>query len=205
MSKKTLEPARHEPSDVPPIFMWSGAGALALTVSLTALVVFLLFPGSMADRSMRLPLPTYPKPRLQQQPSTEMAQFYREEMSRLNGAGWVDEAQGVAHIPIAVAMRKIAEEKIPDWPGVAEQAPVARGPQLETKPTAGESAEKAHASALETPGPRPAVARPPGARACDLAGGPQRGCLSTKTRRPASAGDHAPRRTWRPPSRLRAF
>ena len=46
-----------------------------------------------------------------------MARFYREEMQWLNGTGWVDKAHGIAHIPIADAMRKVAQENIPGWPG----------------------------------------------------------------------------------------
>ncbi len=193
MSEKTLEPARHELSDVPPAFIASGAFLLLLTVSLTALAVLLLYPGATTDRTMRLPMPRYPKPRLQLQAAHDWAQFHIQELARLNSSGWIDKSQGVAHIPIAVAMRKVAEENIPDWPGVASpQAPTASAPRPEARPTADANAEKANASAPEKPGSRLRTGNPSGARPCVAAGG--RNCLPTKTRRPASARDNAARR-----------
>jgi hypothetical protein len=45
-----------------------------------------------------------------------MAKFYAQEMSRLNSTGWVDKQRGIAHIPIADAMRLTAQQGIPDWP-----------------------------------------------------------------------------------------
>ena len=55
-----------------------------------------------------------------------MERFYKDELLRLNGVGWIDKANGVAHIPITDAMRKVAEENIPGWPGSAEKPPVAQ-------------------------------------------------------------------------------
>ena len=52
-----------------------------------------------------------------------MARFYAEEMQRLNGTGWIDKAKGTVHIPIADAMRKVAEEGIPGWPTPQEKRP----------------------------------------------------------------------------------
>ena len=86
-----------------------------------ALLVLWLFPEAAIDRTMRLPLPHYPDPQLQPNPREDMAKFYAEEMRWLNGSGWIDKAHGIAHIPIADAMRLVAQEGIPGWPTPAEK------------------------------------------------------------------------------------
>ncbi len=123
-AERAIPDARHETSDVGERFVW---GALALLlVSLTAigLLIWWLFPQSVPDRTLRPPLPTYPAPRLQPSPAADMQRFYAAEMHRLSSTGWVDRAHGVVHIPIADAMREIAKEGIPGWPG----APARRSP-----------------------------------------------------------------------------
>lgn len=120
-SERAIPDARHEASDVGERFIW---GALALLLfSLTAIGLFIwwLFPQSVPDRTLRPPLPVYPAPRLQPSPSADMRQFYAAEMQRLNSVGWVDKAHGIVHIPIADAMRKVAQEGIPGWPAAPER------------------------------------------------------------------------------------
>jgi hypothetical protein len=123
MSEKGLDPARHEPTDVGARFIWIGVTGLLASVIFLALVVLWLYPGATIDRTLPLPLPQYPNPQLQPNPRADMARFYREEMQWLNGTGWVDKAHGIAHIPIAEAIRKVAQENIPGWPGSAENPP----------------------------------------------------------------------------------
>ncbi len=126
MSEKLLEPARHEATDVGPRFIWAGVTLLLVSTVFLALVVLWLYPGATTDRTLRLPLPRYPDPQLQPNPAADMARFRDEEMRQLNGAGWIDKAKGIAHIPIADAMRKIAQENIPGWPAAAEPPPRAQ-------------------------------------------------------------------------------
>lgn len=132
MSEKSLPPARAEPSDVDDRLVWIGVPVLVGTVLLSAAICLWLFPGSMADKILREPLPQYPAPRLQASPRDEMAAFRAREMERLNGTGWVDRANGVVHIPIADAMRKVAQEGIEGWPSaspnVAQDGAAARAP-----------------------------------------------------------------------------
>jgi hypothetical protein len=126
--QKALPPARHEHSDVGMRFISVGAVTLAISIVSLALLVLWLFPKATLDRTLQLPLPQFPEPRLQTSPRADMAAFRHAELERLNGAGWIDRARGVAHIPIAVAMRKIVEDEIPGWPGgaPAPAAPVAQ-------------------------------------------------------------------------------
>ena len=116
MSEKHLPPARVEPVDVDHRLISFGVPMLVGTVLISAAICLWLFPGSTADKFLREPLPQYPAPRLQASPRQEMAAFHAREMQRLNGTGWIDRAQGVVHIPIADAMRKLVEEGIPGWP-----------------------------------------------------------------------------------------
>jgi hypothetical protein len=109
--------AQYEHRDIGEGFMW-GAVALALgTLLLCALIVLWLYPASMHDRTLALPLPKYPAPALQTNPEEDMKRFHTEELRRLDGTGWVDASRGVVHIPIADAMRIVADEGISGWPG----------------------------------------------------------------------------------------
>lgn len=120
MSEKFLDPARHVSADVGGRVIWAGLTLVLASVFVLGLIVLWLYPGATTDRTLRLPLPRYPDPQLQPNPAADMARFREEEMRQLNSAGWVDEANRIAHIPIADAMRKIAHEDIPGWPAAAE-------------------------------------------------------------------------------------
>jgi hypothetical protein len=121
MSEKMLAPARHESSDVGTAFIWLGVLSVVALVLVLALIVLWLFPGNIEYRTLRLPLPQYPNPQLQTNPREEMAAFRDREMHKLNSAGWVDRTQGIVHIPIAQAMRKVAQEGIAGWPTAEKQ------------------------------------------------------------------------------------
>ena len=123
MPEKLLAPARHETSDVGPAFIWIGVPLVLVTVLALALLVLWLYPKAMNDQGRRLELPKFPDPQLQTSPRESMARFYAEEMQQLNGTGWIDKAKGTVHIPIATAMRTIAEEGIPGWPAPREKPP----------------------------------------------------------------------------------
>jgi hypothetical protein len=141
MSKPGLEPAQHEVGDVSANFIWVGAATVMLAVAFFAALVLWLFPGSLLDRTLHLPLPPYPAPALQTDPAADMARFYNEEMAQLNSAGWIDESRGLAHIPIAQAMRLVAKEGIHGWPGAPGEAPLTQ-PTAEKAPSGGAAASK---------------------------------------------------------------
>lgn len=111
-----LAAAKHEPKDVGGKFIWIGVALVPATVLLFMLLVFWLFPKAIGDRTLHPPLPQYPSPQLQPDARADMTTFYSQEMQALNSTGWVDKTQGVVHIPVADAMRKIAQEGIPGWP-----------------------------------------------------------------------------------------
>jgi hypothetical protein len=164
MSEKFLDPARHEPADVGRRFILAGSALVLVSVFISGLIVLWLYPGATTDRTLRLPLRRYPDPQLQVNPAADMARFRDEEMRQLNGAGWVDKENRIAHIPVADAMRKIAQESIPGWPRAAEppvarkNSPASPAPAeqpheaQETVPSSPASTEKAHAAARSIKG-----------------------------------------------------
>ncbi|MBB2203851.1 hypothetical protein HLH27_02305 [Gluconacetobacter takamatsuzukensis] len=99
-----------------------GIGVGAALVML-AVAANLLFPQHRLDRLMAAPLPPMAAPALQSDPPADMAAFRAADMARLNGFGWVDRAHGVAHVPVGQAMRQVAREGIPDWPGAGADRP----------------------------------------------------------------------------------
>ncbi|MGH6796087.1 MAG: hypothetical protein ACREDD_02725 [Methylocella sp.] len=203
MSEKDLAPARHEPTDVGGRFIWIGAAAVPASAVLFALIALWLYPGATTDRTLHLPLPQYPNPQLQPVPRADMAKFYREEMQRLNSTGWVDKAHGIAHIPITEAMREIAQENIPGWPGAAEKPPTAQAvisaaPAPAEKPPATQAEVPASPATTEKPFevalPKYPSARHARVRSCGARPGFQRPCLPAKARRHAPPARHVPRR-----------
>lgn len=118
-----LPPARHERRDVPPRVIVIGIGLFLLCVAVIVGLIPVMFPGARKDKPDVLPVPSFPYPRLQTNPREDMTVFYRTEMQRLNSAGWVDRAHGIVHMPISDAMRRIAQEGIPDWPRTPPAVP----------------------------------------------------------------------------------
>ena len=111
-----LPAAAHAGPDVGYRFI---AGALALLVTSLSVItmgVLWAFPLPTLDRTLNLPLPLYPAPRLQPSPRQEMQRFLAEEMQQLGNYGWIDKAHGIVRIPIDAAMAEIAQGGIPDWP-----------------------------------------------------------------------------------------
>jgi hypothetical protein len=121
-TERRIPVARHEPTDIGEAFIWGVAALVLGVLILCAFLVVWLYPESRLDRTMHLPLPLYPAPRLQVNPASDMQRFYSGEMLRLNSTGWEDKAHGVGHIPIADAMREIAQEGIPEWPAAPQAA-----------------------------------------------------------------------------------
>jgi hypothetical protein len=122
-AERIIPTAQHEPTDIRPTFIW---GAVALCSGMLlgcALLVLWLYPTSRLDRTIRMPLPLYPEPRLQPDPEEDQQRFHSEEMHILNTAGWVDKDRGVVHIPIARAMQDVAREGVAGWPADREAPP----------------------------------------------------------------------------------
>jgi len=116
-SHTALPPADYERRDVSARAMAIGFGGVILALALSMGLAMWLYPNSVVDRRIGAPLPAWPAPRLQEDPARDMHRFYSAEKARLDSAGWVDRAHGIAHIPIDQAMKIVAQQGIPDWPG----------------------------------------------------------------------------------------
>src|SRR2546428_8808869 len=58
----------------------------------------------------------FPQPRLERNEQLEINDFRLEEEKKLNSYGWVDEKEGVVHIPIERAMQLVGQRGLPTRP-----------------------------------------------------------------------------------------
>jgi hypothetical protein len=77
-------------------------------------------PGLAAEKRAQLPrdLQEIPPPRLQENEAAELARSRRADEQQLNSYGWIDVQAGVVHIPIAEAMRLLADPKTAEAQGI---------------------------------------------------------------------------------------
>jgi len=110
----------HQESDINAgAVVWFG---IALFLVVAAVAIATHFGLSLADRrpapgaADRSPLAEErlpPGPRLQTDPPLDMRAWRAHENALLNSAGWVDEASGVARIPIEEAKKLLLERGLP--------------------------------------------------------------------------------------------
>lgn len=108
---------------------WVGVAAAGLAITMVALAALMwgyvsLFnsreapgPGRTAiERADLMP----PKPRLEPDPEGDARAINQSADDRLSGAGWIDRADGIAHIPIDDAMRLLSQR---GWPSQERAQP----------------------------------------------------------------------------------
>ena len=122
MAERVISPARHESRDVRVGPMLIAAGGMAIALAIVVGAAFWIFPHTMTDQYVAAPIPNFAQPRLQSSPRSDMDAFRAQQMHDLNTVYWIDRQAGVVHLPIAEAMRKVAEEGIPDWPAPRQAA-----------------------------------------------------------------------------------
>jgi hypothetical protein len=115
-TRKLIPTARHEHTDIGEGFVWVAVALMLGLLFACALLTRWLYPQSLSDTTLTSPLPVYPAPRLQSDPAADMQALRAQQMRQLYSTGWVDEAHGVVHLPIADAMRIVVHEGIPGWP-----------------------------------------------------------------------------------------
>jgi hypothetical protein len=112
-----------EQSDVDIRAIFGFATALAATVAVVAMVVWLLF-GYLAGRDARDSTREYPlavgqetrlppEPRLQTNPREDLRELREQEDRILHSYQWVDRSAGVVRIPIDRAVRLTLERGLP--------------------------------------------------------------------------------------------
>lgn len=123
--RRPANPSRAEPHNPDTAFEPNdvSVGAIGLlavgVVVWLGLVPYLLalgYPQATRD-VLKGPTVVPPEPRQQTHPAQDLAAFRAAKQERLTSYGWVDRAQGIVHIPIDEAMKRIAERGLPDWPG----------------------------------------------------------------------------------------
>lgn len=101
-----------------------GATALGVAAFLVFIALVLAWGYSGATRDVyKAPTMLPPAPALQSDPHSELIAYEKEKQARLTSYGWVDRAKGIVHIPIDEAMRRVATQGIPGWPGGATTGP----------------------------------------------------------------------------------
>lgn len=124
--------AEYEHTDVEPSIATRFALWLAIAMVIAVGIVygtFWLFEGRAQvynQRAQRFPLAVGqvrepPPPRLQTQPFKDVYLLKREQLEHLTSYGWVDQNEGIVHIPIDEAMRLVVERGA--IPSVARQVP----------------------------------------------------------------------------------
>ena len=91
----------------------------------------------------------FPQPRLQSNPTIDMAEVTKEERALIGSYGWVDQKKGIARIPVNRAMEILAQKGLPK---VAAPPPTAGAPPNTTIPPA-QKREEAGPAGETTPGP----------------------------------------------------
>jgi hypothetical protein len=71
---------------------------------------------------------TFPAPRLQRKPPSDLAKFKEAELRRLNEYGWVNREAGIAHIPIDRAIEIVVSRGLPTSGAPAEKNEAAAPP-----------------------------------------------------------------------------
>jgi hypothetical protein len=84
-------------------------------VMITPFVLIGAFPRAVSDVSRALTIEP-PLPRLQTDPSEDLAKFLADEDKRLNTYYWIDKKKGIVHIPIQQAMQELARQGIDGFP-----------------------------------------------------------------------------------------
>lgn len=101
-------------------------GAIVAVVTILSSVLVLFLFNFMVERARKADPPNpplarheqgrqAPEPRLQEMPFKDIGELLAAERQILEGYGWVDEKAGIARIPVAEAMKIVAEKGLPHW------------------------------------------------------------------------------------------
>jgi hypothetical protein len=107
-----------------------GAAILAL-IAISAGLMYGLFIVFEKQAEARDPQPspvaapanqTPQGPQLLTNEPANLRQFRQEETSKLDGAGWMDQKAGIAHVPIDVAKKLVLQHGLPARPGAEDDS-----------------------------------------------------------------------------------
>ncbi|HXS27156.1 MAG TPA: hypothetical protein VN730_05755 [Steroidobacteraceae bacterium] len=130
---------QYERSDISLYVIGIVALGILVLLGVTPLIMIGAFPLTRGDVNRHLAI-TPPEPRLQTAPATDLANYMAKESKLLDSYGWVDREHGIARIPIEEAMRRLAQQGIPEFPRTApspeQPAPQASASQAGASPAA---------------------------------------------------------------------
>jgi hypothetical protein len=116
----------------------SAAALVAVGILVEIVLAFVMMGFSSEEKDPRALAPPrfagdtggFPDPRLQSDPAVELLKMQQEDLSQLNGYGWVDRKAGIAHIPIERAIDILAASGLPVPPAApaGSEAPAAAKP-----------------------------------------------------------------------------
>ena len=143
--------------------IWMGVGLLVICL-LSGVGVFFMLRGFVTWRAVQAagstplvaPAPTAAAPQLLARPERELDRVRREEKEQLDSYGWVDQAAGVAHIPVERAIDIVAARGLPARAAAPTPAPAATAtvpPMTSTPAGAPHAAPVVTTSATPTPTP----------------------------------------------------
>ena len=127
-------PAGHEPEGVSVGRILSIAGGLIAVIILSAAAIWgMLRLRGQPETSLGQAAPpvqpvNIPPPRLQISPALDLENLLSRQRQQLNSYGWIDQKQGIVHIPIERAMELLVQRGYPP-PAPAEQPAQAPGVQ----------------------------------------------------------------------------
>jgi hypothetical protein len=108
-------PADYEHSDVAPRLIAALAVGLGIFLIAAPLLLRVGYPQAVHRGTVAGGAVQVPAPRLQVDPSADLAALRRAEEGRLSTYGWVDRSAGTLHVPIDRAMQITAERGLPGW------------------------------------------------------------------------------------------
>ncbi|MGH8220400.1 MAG: hypothetical protein ACREUT_17835 [Steroidobacteraceae bacterium] len=117
---------QYERSDVSLFVIGLVAVGILVLLGVTPLIMIGAFPLTRGDVNRHLSIAP-PEPRLQTDPAADLATYLAKQRKLLDTYGWVDREHGIARIPIEEAMRRLAQQGIPEFP--KPPAPAARRPK----------------------------------------------------------------------------
>lgn len=101
---------------------------ILLLLGVAPLIMIGAFPRGRGDVDRHLAI-TPPEPRLQTDPQADLGAYVRKEQHLLDSYGWVDRRRGIAHIPIEMAMERLARAGIPGFPQATQQPAQPQNPE----------------------------------------------------------------------------
>jgi hypothetical protein len=99
------------------------AMALLVMVFVAGLIVLFMMNLMGAPHYISRPRLPVPVPHLQDQPGRDIAALRHEKQAMLDGYGWIDRRHGIVHIPIGLAMDKLAKTPMGLMPDGKEDPP----------------------------------------------------------------------------------